>query len=126
MLHRCLRRATCLVWCDSWLVQQCLSPKQNAALPKRTSSCAGATTYRTNAIKSLLQCKPSVVRGNASEVMTAAGLASTVKGAESGASVDESINAAKDLATKLGGVVAVSGAKDYVRPWHTCEHVCIP
>ena len=30
---------------------------------------AGATTYRTNAVAGMLHCKPSVVRGNASEVL---------------------------------------------------------
>ena len=48
--------------------------------------------------------------------MTAAGVASTIKGAESTAQVDESVQAAKDLAKRLGCVVAVSGAVDYVRP----------
>lgn len=30
---------------------------------------AGATTYRTNAILALLKCGPTVVRGNAGEIM---------------------------------------------------------
>ena len=91
----------------------------------QTSSSAGATTYRTNAIKALLGCRPSVVRGNASEVMTAAGVASTIKGAESTAQVDESVQAAKDLAKRLGCVVAVSGAVDYVRPIPRVYNSCL-
>jgi hydroxyethylthiazole kinase len=76
---------------------------------------AGATTYRTNAIKALLACKPSVIRGNASEVMTAAGAAGKIKGAESTAEVSESVDAAKGLAQQLECIVAVSGKEDYVR-----------
>ena len=76
---------------------------------------AGATTYRTNAVAGMLQCKPSVVRGNASEVMTAAGASSTIKGAESTAEVSESVEVAKAMAQRLGCVVAVSGKEDYVR-----------
>lgn len=74
--------------------------------------------------KLLLQCKeykPSVIRGNASEIIALAGLwqlggraSSKVRGVDSTDTVDEAVAAAKALATWTGGAVAVSGAEDFI------------
>ncbi len=76
---------------------------------------AGATPYRNAALTELLRTgAPTVVRGNASEIMSVAGLAATTRGVDSAASSHEAVAAAQALARALGAVVCVSGADDLV------------
>ncbi|MBT3068244.1 hydroxyethylthiazole kinase [Rhodoferax sp. U11-2br] len=76
---------------------------------------AGATSYRNQSIAALLaQASPSVIRGNASEIMSVAGVAVQTRGVDSGAAVSDALQAARDLAASTGGVVCVSGEVDYV------------
>jgi hydroxyethylthiazole kinase len=76
---------------------------------------AGATPYRNASLAELV--KPgalSVLRGNGSEVMSVAGLATRTRGVDSAASSGDAVQAAQALARDLGGVVCVSGADDHV------------
>ncbi|WP_077038027.1 hydroxyethylthiazole kinase [Pelomonas sp. KK5] len=76
---------------------------------------AGATRYRNEALAALMQTgAPSIVRGNGSEIMSVAGLAAKTRGVDSSASSGEAVDAARALASDLGGVVCVSGADDHV------------
>lgn len=76
---------------------------------------AGATPYRNAALAELIRTgAPSVVRGNASEIMSVAGLTATTRGVDSAASSDQAVDAARALARELGAVVCVSGADDHV------------
>jgi hydroxyethylthiazole kinase len=76
---------------------------------------AGATSYRNESIKALLNiAMPSVIRGNASEIMSVAGSAAQTRGVDSGADVADSLQYARDLAQRSGGVVCVSGPVDHV------------
>lgn len=76
---------------------------------------AGATSYRNNSISALLDvAMPSVIRGNASEIMSVAGSAAQTRGVDSGAAVADSLQYARDLASRTGGVVCVSGPVDHV------------
>lgn len=76
---------------------------------------AGATPYRNAALAELLQAgSPTIVRGNASEIMSLAGLAVRTRGVDSAASSLEAVDAARNLARELGAVVCVSGADDHV------------
>ena len=76
---------------------------------------AGATPYRNAALAELLQAgAPTIVRGNASEIMSLAGLAVRTRGVDSAASSLEAVEAARNLARELGAVVCVSGADDHV------------
>ena len=76
---------------------------------------AGATPYRNAALAELLQTgAPTIVRGNASEIMSLAGLAVRTRGVDSAASSLEAVDAARSLARELGAVVCVSGADDHV------------
>lgn len=76
---------------------------------------AGATPYRNAALADLLQAgAPTIVRGNASEIMSLAGLAVRTRGVDSAASSLEAVEAARSLARELGAVVCVSGANDHV------------
>jgi len=76
---------------------------------------AGALAHRTVLAKELLGAHPSVVRGNASEVMSLAGVSGAAgKGVDSAARSADALDAARSLARSAGCVVAVSGATDFV------------
>ncbi|MBX3502414.1 MAG: hydroxyethylthiazole kinase [Alphaproteobacteria bacterium] len=73
----------------------------------------GATTLRRRAAATLLRLKPTVVRGNASEIMVLAGLAGTgQKGVDSTRDVAEAEAPARQLAKAAGCVVVVTGVVD--------------
>ncbi|MEO8598343.1 MAG: hydroxyethylthiazole kinase [bacterium] len=76
---------------------------------------AGATAYRNRTLKELMAAGSlTVMRGNASEIMSVAGLAAATKGVDSSASSDAALTAAQNLAASVRGVVCVSGADDHV------------
>ncbi len=75
---------------------------------------AGATGLRNRAVERLMAEKPTLVRGNASEIMAVAGMAGAGKGVDSGNSTDEARDAAIRLARVGGAVVIATGAIDYV------------
>jgi hydroxyethylthiazole kinase len=72
----------------------------------------GALAYRTELAARLADLGPTVVRGNASEVLALAGAGAGGRGVDSTAGTDEAAAAAESLAARTGGVVAVSGAVD--------------
>lgn len=74
----------------------------------------GTTRFREGVGKHLVRLKPSVVRGNASEIMALAGGKASGKGVDAGDASDAAIDAAKRLSLKRNTVVAVTGAIDYV------------
>ena len=74
----------------------------------------GATPYRTGVAVELAGMRPSIIRGNASEVMSLAGAAGAGgKGVDSTAGSDAALPAAMRLARQTGAVVAITGATDY-------------
>jgi hydroxyethylthiazole kinase len=75
---------------------------------------AGATAFRLDTARSLLGRGPSVVRGNASEILALAGEAAGGKGVDSAHRPEVARQAARHLARQSGAVVAVTGATDYV------------
>lgn len=76
---------------------------------------AGALKWRTTLAHELIgQHAPTVIRGNASEVIALAGRGSGGRGVESSDPVEASHDAARDLAQSVGTVVAVSGAVDHL------------
>lgn len=76
---------------------------------------AGATRYRNEVLAQLLACQPTVIRGNASEIMALAKVSGVItKGVDSTADSLDAIPAAKDLAAQFGAVVVVSGATDVI------------
>jgi hydroxyethylthiazole kinase len=76
---------------------------------------AGATVYRTSVARDLARLKPTVVRGNASEILALAGASTAAtKGVDSVHGAADAVGVARDLARDLGCVVAVTGATDYV------------
>ena len=76
---------------------------------------AGATAYRTDTAKRLLdELDIAVVRGNAAEIATLAGRDAEIRGVESIGADDSAEELAKEAATALGCVAAVTGPTDYV------------
>jgi hydroxyethylthiazole kinase len=76
---------------------------------------AGATPYRTRTIRTLIQtAPPTVVRGNASEIIAIADDACKTKGVDSAAAAENALDSARWLNEKVGCVVCVSGATDYI------------
>ena len=72
------------------------------------------TDYRKDAAQGLLAQLPTILRGNASEILTLAGGTGTGKGADSGDSVADAQGAARTLAQQFGTVVAITGPVDYL------------
>lgn len=80
---------------------------------------AGAIPFRSQAVARLLEVgTPTVIRGNASEIMSVAGVPATSRGVDSTAASGEAVAAARTLAHAIGGVVCVSGADDHVVDAH--------
>ncbi len=76
---------------------------------------AGATAFRTETVKELLEVSvPAVIRGNGSEIMSLRNAAVKTKGVDSSASATEAVSSSKEVAAELGCVVCVSGETDYI------------
>ncbi|RRD66386.1 hydroxyethylthiazole kinase [Comamonadaceae bacterium OH2310_COT-174] len=74
----------------------------------------GSLPVRTALAAQLLQQRPSAVRGNASEILAAAGCGAGGRGVDATASVAQAEQAAMQLAAASGAVVAVSGPVDFL------------
>lgn len=75
---------------------------------------AGATQYRTNVARELTELGPTVVRGNASEILAVHGAGLTTRGVDSTVASGDALGAARALAAQFRTVVAVTGKIDYV------------
>lgn len=75
----------------------------------------GASSYRTEVAKEIIEkTSPSVIRGNASEIMVLAQLSSVTKGVDSTAKTVEALDGAIQLSKELNNTVVVSGETDYI------------
>src|SRR5690606_26824560 len=84
---------------DRWV----LDPVAIGMLPVRTALAA-----------ELLQSRPAIVRGNASEIIALAGLGSGGRGVDSTAGSEEALAAASSIARSSGVVVAAWGEVDVI------------
>ena len=76
---------------------------------------AGATTYRTGTSHRLIRSvPPSIIRGNASEILALGHKEGNTKGVDSADSSVNTIACAQSLNRTLGSVICVSGATDYI------------
>jgi hydroxyethylthiazole kinase len=76
---------------------------------------AGATKLRTRTAVELLALSPTALRGNASEIIAVSGAAGHApKGVDATVSSEQAVEAAQSLAAGRHGVVAATGATDYV------------
>ncbi|MFH1057720.1 MAG: hydroxyethylthiazole kinase [Pseudomonadota bacterium] len=80
---------------------------------------SGATALRTASSRRILsEAGVSVVRGNASEVLSLVEAGGRTKGVDSAHSVDEAAQAARDLALAIATPVAITGAIDLITDGH--------
>ncbi len=76
---------------------------------------AGATPYRNETAARILgKCRPSIIRGNASEILSLARESAATKGVDSTADSSSALDAAKRLALENGAVVVISGPEDFI------------
>jgi hydroxyethylthiazole kinase len=81
---------------------------------------AGATTYRTETAKRILdEIDVTVLRGNAGEVATLVGFDAEVRGVESIATGGDPADLAREAGRRLGLVASVTGAVDHVSDGET-------
>ena len=101
-------------WIDGMLIAG------NAAMRRGTPIVldpvgVGATSQRTEAAMKIIEhCRPTIIRGNASEIMALVDASVKSKGVDSSASSDDALESAKRLAVDTGAVVVISGATDYI------------
>lgn len=85
---------------------------------------AGATTYRSKVCKQLIEeCKPSVIRGNASEIIALLDAQAQTKGVDSTNTSESALESAKLLALHTKSVVVISGETDYITDGTAIETV---
>lgn len=85
---------------------------------------SGATPYRTNICKQIIEeCRPTIIRGNGSEIMSLVDAEVISKGVDSSVSSNTALEAAKILAKKYNTVVAISGATDYITDGERVETI---
>ncbi|MBS1697472.1 MAG: hydroxyethylthiazole kinase [Actinobacteria bacterium] len=72
----------------------------------------GVLPVRTALAQDLLALRPTVIRGNASEILALAGVSQGGRGVDALDSTEAAAGAARDLARRTGGAVAVSGPVD--------------
>lgn len=85
---------------------------------------AGATPYRDTALAKLIALKPTVIRGNASEILSLAKCNTTkTKGVDSTAQSSEAVEAALLLNQQFGSVICISGETDIIIS--AKQHICI-
>ena len=76
---------------------------------------AGATAYRTESCRSLIQeTPPSIIRGNASEIRALGGASSATRGVDSTDTAEDALESARALAAGFKCVAVVSGATDFI------------
>ena len=75
----------------------------------------GATGFRTETCRSLLEkTRPSIIRGNGSEVQALVSSGLKTKGVDSTLTADSAFEAAAAAGRLLGCTVCVSGSRDYI------------
>ena len=74
----------------------------------------GASRFRSAAVRELIALHPSVIRGNASEILFLAGGEARSRGVDSTEDSARAVEAGKRLARDSGAVVSISGPTDYI------------
>ncbi|WP_353948935.1 hydroxyethylthiazole kinase [Sporolactobacillus sp. Y61] len=76
---------------------------------------AGATPFRRQTVFRILDAvHPDIICGNMSEIKVLAGMKARTRGVDAGDRMDHAGKIARDLARRLGSVIAITGAADAV------------
>lgn len=101
-------------WVEAMLIAGKIANEKNLPLVFDPVG-AGATAYRTKITKKIItECHPSIIRGNASEIMVLVDSTTQTKGVDSKNASDSAIDAAKTLALDTNAIVTISGQTDYI------------
>lgn len=85
---------------------------------------AGATSFRDQTLHQLLQFHPTVIRGNASEIIALAKTNTTVtKGVDSTAESNDAVEAAQILVNQYNTIVCISGETDIILSKNQSIHI---
>lgn len=74
----------------------------------------GGSAFRTQTARDLAALAPTIIRGNASEIMALAGEPSRSRGVDAGDEVDAASAAAAKLVEQYGAVICVTGPVDLI------------
>lgn len=103
---------------DTWVASMVLAGEKATALQKPIvldPVGAGATPFRTASAKAIIEkTKVSVIRGNASEILSLGDQQSATKGVDSMHSVQDAAETASLLAQELDTTLAITGSIDLV------------
>jgi len=112
---------------DEWIDSMIVAGKKATALKKPIildPVGSGATTLRTDSAKKIInETTISVIRGNASEILSLKNSDSKTKGVDSIHSVEDAAHTAKKLAGELQTTLAITGAVDLVTDGNRTVHV---
>lgn len=101
-------------WIEAMLRAGLAASRRNIPIVLDPVGC-GATAFRTATAAMLMhQVRPTIIRGNASEILALAGGAAATKGVDSQHTTDSVVGAAAWLARAQNCVVSVSGAVDLI------------
>ncbi|MCC5921720.1 MAG: hydroxyethylthiazole kinase [Cyclobacteriaceae bacterium] len=101
-------------WLDSYLMAAQAANELNKPLVLDPVG-VGATPYRNYACNQILKAaNPTLIRGNASEIMALYNASSKTKGVDSTHSVEDAESAAEALASQYNCIVCVSGNVDLI------------
>jgi hydroxyethylthiazole kinase len=96
-------------------LRQSAAAAQKAGTPWVLDPVAiGVLSFRTRLAHELLGYRPAVIKGNASEILTLAGLEGRAKGVDSTLPTVDALACAIQLAQSTGAVMVITGAVDYV------------
>lgn len=101
-------------WVKAMLLAGKIAAKRNIPLVFDPVG-AGATPYRNRVCKQIIaECNPTIIRGNASEILALNNHNSNTKGVDSVDASSVAVEAAQALAEETGAIVAISGQTDYI------------
>lgn len=112
---------------DEWIDSMIIAGKKAATLkiPIILDPVgSGATSFRTDSAKKIInETEVSVIRGNASEILSLKNSDSKTKGVDSIHSVEDASNTAKMLAGELQTTLAITGPVDLITDGNRTVHV---
>lgn len=103
---------------EKWVNAMLLAAKKAAQLNKPfvfDPVGVGASPYRTQVAQQIMEAAtPTIIRGNASEIMALAQVTHSTKGVDSTASAEDAVEAGTQLSKSLNTTVVISGEVDFV------------
>lgn len=110
-------------WVDAMMLAGKIALKRNIPIVFDPVG-VGATSYRSEVCKQIIsECKPSIIRGNASEIIALCNGNVKTKGVDSTESSDSALSWAMQLAREVNAVVVISGQTDYITDGELVEMI---